>query len=227
MPRPVKPAGGPDFARRRVRARATRDRVLGGALDLFIERGFVGTTIDAIAERADVSAETIYATFGNKRAVLAELVDVSIAGGPTAPPVIDQAWVQEMRDAPDPRRRLAILARNGRAILERRAAIDEVVRGGAAADPEIAALWARGKAQRYAGQRELLRIVVASGGLRRGLDLATAADVLYAVGSPETYRHLVVDRGWSGSRFERWYAETLERLLLEPPGPARTPPGTG
>jgi AcrR family transcriptional regulator len=216
MARPVKPTPGPDFARRRERARATRGRVLDAARDLFVERGFVATTIDAIAERADVSPETIYATFGNKRSILAEVVDVSIAGGPTAAPVLEQVWVRELLEAPDPRRRLAILARNGRAILERRAAIDEVVRGGAAADPEVAALWERGKAQRFAGQRELLRMVVGDDGLRPGLDLATAADILYAIGSPETYRHLVIDRGWTGARFERWYAETVERLLLKP-----------
>ena len=125
-----------------------------------------------------------------------------------------------MREEPDPRRRLRVLAGQGRLILERRSAIDEVVRGAASADPDIAALWDRGKAQRFAGQREFLRIGVGSTGLREGMDLETAADILYAVGSPETYRLLVVDRGWSGSRFERWYGDTLERLLLAPVGPA-------
>jgi len=40
-----------------------------------------------------------------------------------------------------------------------------------------------------------------------------------AIGSPETYLLLVADRGWSGSRFERWYDDTLERLLLDPARP--------
>jgi hypothetical protein len=52
--------------------------------------------------------------------------------------------------------------------------------------------------------------------------LGTAADVLYAIGSPETYRLLVVDRGWSGSRFERWYGETLAMLLFPPANQRRT-----
>ncbi|HEX7473702.1 MAG TPA: helix-turn-helix domain-containing protein [Candidatus Limnocylindrales bacterium] len=227
MPRPVKPspALAQAFPRRRERALATRGRVLDAARTLFTERGYVATTIDAIAGLADVSPETIYATFGNKRSVLAEVVDVTIAGGEKALPILEQAWVHEMRAEPDPRRRLRILARNGRAILERRAPIDEVVRGAAAADPEVAALWARGKTQRFAGQRELLRIVLGGGRLREGLDLRTAADVLYAIGSPETYRHLVGDRGWSGVSFERWYAATLEDLLLGPaPG---SPAGKG
>ena len=137
----------------RAGAGDTHHAVLEAARALFIERGYVATTIDAIAERANVAPETVYAVFGTKRSLLAELVDVSIAGDDEAPPILEQPWVQEMRDEPDPRRRLRMLASKGRSILERRAAVDEVVRGAAAADPEIAALWERGKAQRYAGQR--------------------------------------------------------------------------
>ena len=188
--------------------------MLAAAQALFLERGYVSTTVEAIAERADVSAETIYSTLRNKRSILAELVDVSIAGGQGQPPVLEQAWVQAMRDAPDPRARLGILARNGRAILERRAALDDVVRSAASTDPEIATLWQRGKDQRRAGQRELLRIVIGTDGLRAGLDLEQATDALYTLGSPETYRLLVVDRGWSPEAFETWYADALRLLLL-------------
>jgi AcrR family transcriptional regulator len=216
MPPIVKPVPDREFPRRRERARVTRRRVLDTARDLFIERGYVATTIDAIAERADVSSESVYSIFGNKRSLLAELVDVSIAGDADPVPVLQQAAVQRMGDEPDRRVRLRMLAALGRSILERRAEIDAVVAGAAAADPDIAALRDRGKAERFAGQRELLRIVVGDGNLRDGMDLATGAAILYAIGSPETYRLLVVDRGWSPERFERWYAETLARLLLEP-----------
>lgn len=217
----ARPRRAYDSPRRREQARATRRAVLEAARELFIERGFVATTNDSIAERARVSPETLYATFGSKRALLTELVDVSIAGGDDEPSIFDQAWVGEMRAEPDPHRRLAILAHNGRAILERRAAVDEVVTGAAAADPAIAALAERSRKERYLGQRRLLEIVVGATGLREGLDPETAADVLYAIGSPETYRLLVVGRGWSGSRFERWYGETLARLLLPPAGNER------
>ena len=84
------------------------------------------------------------------------------------------------------------------------------------ADPEIAALRDLGKAQRFAGQRELLRIIIGGSSLRPGLGMDAAADALYAIGSPETYRLLVVDRGWTADRFEEWYGDTLGRLLLEP-----------
>ena len=218
----VKRPGTQDYRRRRERARVTRGRVLDAARSLFIEAGYVATSIAAIADRADVSPETIYASFGNKRAILSELVDISIAGDAAAPPVMDQDWVQEMRDEPDPHRRLRILAGRGRAILERRSDLDEVVRGAASADPDIARLQETSKSQRRAGQRELLRIVAGPTGLRRGLDLEHAADILYAIGSPETYRLLTRDRGWTGARFEDWYADTLDKLLLQP-GPTEPP----
>jgi len=98
--------------------------------------------------------------------------------------------------------------------LERTAPIYEVLRGAAATDPQVTTLWELNKAQRFAGQRELLHIVLGRTPLRQGLTAETAADILFAVGSPETYRLLVIDRGWSADRFERWYAEAMVRLLL-------------
>lgn len=204
-----------DSPRRRAQAGATRRAVLEAARALFLEQGYVATTIDAIAAAAAVSPETVYARFGNKRTLLARLVDVSIAGDDDAPPILQQDWVQRMRDEPDVRRRIRILAGNGRAILERRAAVDEVVRGAAAADPEMAALRELGKAQRHAGQQELLRIVMGEAALRTGLDIDSAVDVVYALGSPETWQLLVVDRAWTADRFERWYGDAIERLLLD------------
>jgi hypothetical protein len=101
-------------------------------------------------------------------------------------------------------------------MLDRWADVAAVLAGAAAADPKIAELWERNKEQRLTGQRALLRIATEGSTLREGLSREVAADVLFAVGSPEVYRLLVVDRAWSPARFERWYADTLERLLLPP-----------
>ncbi len=190
--------------------------MLGAARALFVERGFVATTVRAIADRAAVSPETVYGTFGTKRALLSSVLDVAIVGDDAAVPLLERAWVREMREEPDARRRLSILARNGRLILERTAPIHDVLRSAAAGDPEIASLWERYSSQRYAGQRELVRILGAGGSLRKELTAAAATDTLFAIGSPETYRLLTDERGWSPDRFERWYAETLARLLLDP-----------
>jgi TetR/AcrR family transcriptional regulator, regulator of autoinduction and epiphytic fitness len=216
MPKAVKPRRTYDSPRRREQARATRRAVLEAARELFVEDGYVATTIEAIAARAEVSPETVYATFGNKRSLLSELIDVSIAGDDASVPILERRWVQEMRDEPDPLLRLQILARNGRLILERTAPVYEVLGGAATADPELASLLELTKAQRFAGQRELLRLLTQGNPLREGLTAKAAADILFAIGSPETYRLLVVDRSWSADQFERWYRDTLARLLVAP-----------
>ena len=61
----------------------------------------------------------------------------------------------------------------------------------------------------------MLEIVLGDAPVPRGLDLEMAAGVLHAIGSPETYRLLVVDRGWTDDRFERWLGATLARLLID------------
>ena len=205
----VNPRRAYDSPLRREQADATQRAILDAARALFLERGYVATTIAAIADRASVSAATIYQAFGNKRSVLARLVNVSIAGDSAPVPVADRPWVRTLADEPDLRLRIRVLARNGTAILERRAPIDAVVAAAAATDPEIATLWRQMRDERHAGQARLLKLVAGTARLRAG-----AADVVYAIGSPETYRSLVEDRGWSPARFERWYAEAIERLLL-------------
>lgn len=188
--------------------------MLGSARELFIEKGYVATTIVAIADRARVSPETVYAAYRTKRSLLSAVIDVSIAGDDVPVPLLERRWVQDLRLEADPRRRVAMLARNGRLILERITPIYEVLRGAAASDPEIATLWELHKAQRHAGQRSLITIVGLDGALRKDLTVEAAGDILFAIGSPETFRLLTGDRGWTASRFERWYAETLTRLLL-------------
>ena len=175
----------------------------------------MATTVQAIAAHAALSPATVYLAFASKRALLAALVDESIGGDDAPIPLLDRPWVQQLRTEPDRRRRIRLLAHNGRLILERRSPIDAVLHAAASTDPEIRALWERGRAERLAGQRALLHAVAGAGGVRQGLSMAAAADVLYAVGSPEVYRSLTGERGWSPARFERWYAETIQRLLFD------------
>jgi len=215
MAKRVNPPRSYDSPRRREQADATQSAILDAARALFLNRGYVATSVRAIAERAGVSAATVYQAFGNKRSILSRLVDVSIAGDQAPTPVLNRPWVQALREEPSLDRRVQLLARGGTQILERRAPIDAVVAAAAATDHEIAVLWSQLREQRHAGQARLLELVVGEASLRSGLSRAAAADILYAVGSPETYRSLVDDRGWSTARFERWYAETLLRLLLE------------
>lgn len=79
MPRSVPPPSqreAPRFAQER--ARATYDRLLAAAAEVFAERGFEDTQTPEIAGRAGVSVGTFYRYFDDKRAAFIELIRRSL-----------------------------------------------------------------------------------------------------------------------------------------------------
>ena len=56
-----------------TKATNKRDAVMNAALDLFVERGFYGTAVPEIADKAEVGAGTIYRYFPSKEALVNEL----------------------------------------------------------------------------------------------------------------------------------------------------------
>src|SRR3982750_2219788 len=112
MSKPVKPTAERSPVRRE-RARATRRRIREAAARLFVEHGYMATTIEAIAVEAGVAVQTVYFVFGNKRAMPAEALDVATAGGDAPVPVAERAWVEELRREDDPRRIVGAIAREG------------------------------------------------------------------------------------------------------------------
>jgi len=193
---------------------ATRAAVVAAARELFVDQGYAAATIVAVAARAGVSSETVYAVFRSKRGLLEAVVDASIAGDHEPVPVLERPWVEALRDEPDVERRVKMLAHGGRAILERIAPIHRMLVGAAAVEPAAAEVLKRYAAQRLEGQRALVRIVIGDAPMRPGVSMRAAVDTVFAIGSPDTYRLLVEDRGWTPARFERWYTDTLIRLLL-------------
>ena len=89
---------------RQERAADTRRRIAAAALDLFAEHGFGGTTVTAIAERAGVSAQTVYATFGSKGELLRALLDQMEENADAT------LWRERIAADPDPRGKLTAFA---------------------------------------------------------------------------------------------------------------------
>jgi TetR/AcrR family transcriptional repressor of mexJK operon len=101
-------AGQPTAQKRGTGGRPTREeaarreaRIVEVAMQLFIERGFDATSIDAVAEAAGVSKPTLYARYRDKRAlfeaVLKERVREWLA--PLSAAAEQQALQMEPRDA--------------------------------------------------------------------------------------------------------------------------------
>ncbi|GIF66597.1 TetR family transcriptional regulator [Asanoa ishikariensis] len=199
--------------RRTVKARETRTRMLDAARQLFVERGYGATTLADVAEAAGVAVQTIYFTFGNKRSLFKEMVDVTIAGDDEPVATMDRDWFQAGLDAPTAEGHLRTHVAGSARVLDRVAPIVQMVEQAAGTDPEIAGLWPDTN-PRYTVQSTAARSLMAKPGARPDVSAADAADVLYAVLSPELYLLFVRDRGWSPERFEAWAASTLEPQLI-------------
>jgi AcrR family transcriptional regulator len=201
---------------RAEKARQTRTRMLDSAEALFTERGWARTTVEDIARSAQVGVQTVYFTFGNKRALLKEVLDTAIAGDTDPVATLDRPWAREILAEPDPAAQLALQAAGARRILERAAPLLEAVRAAAPSEPELAALWQLSLDQRHTVQLHFARALAAKapGGLRAGHNEASAADTATALLGPETYTLLTTTRGWPPHRWQHWAADSLTRQLL-------------
>ena len=200
--------------RRQEQARQTRQKILEAAQRLFASDGYVATTLPAIAREAGVSPATLTVVFGTKFSILDAIIKRSVRGDEASAPMGSRSWWQEMLSEPDPVRQLALFAAVARRIQEQSSDIAEIVRRAETADPELAAL------RRALGESRLLdtRMVIAAlaetGALAPGMTVERATDILWTLSSQETYRTLVVERGWSPGDYEQWLASALPRLLL-------------
>lgn len=201
---------------RAAKAARTRARMIAAARDLFIQRGYAATSMQAIAAQAGVAVQTLYFTFETKRALLKELVDVEVAGDTAPVPTLDRHWVAQAMAAP-PAEMLRSLVAAAADIHARVTPVIEVVRSAAAADPEIADLWRTNIEQRHTVLMAFTRTLASRSELRPGLDATQAADIALAILAPEVYHLLTHERGWNGAAWTEWAVGALTSSLLATP----------
>ena len=188
--------------------------VLAAAHRAFMSDGWAKTTIAVIAAEAKVSKETIYATFGSKRAILQLLVERALRGAAPDTPLLEQPGPRSIAKARDPHRQLALFAADISAILERVAPLIAVVRAAAENEPEMASLYATLHRGRYKNLEFVTNAILANGRLRRGLDRASATAIIWRLASPELFLLLRKTEGLSLIAYREWLATSLSRLLL-------------
>jgi AcrR family transcriptional regulator len=188
--------------------------MLDAAQQVFAERGYATSTMEAIAAEAGVAVDTVYAGFGSKRGVLSALMDVRVGGDDQPIEILDRPGAQGVRSDPDQKRQVEAFARDITSVIERARPVDDIMRGAAAVDSEIAALRARLQEQRFQNLLKFVSWITANGPLRGGLSQEAAASIVWALTSPEMHRLLRVDRAWTAERYADWLAETLTLTLL-------------
>jgi AcrR family transcriptional regulator len=200
-----------------ARTRLARTAVVQAARTLFLEYGYAGTTIEAISGLSDVPPATVYRLFSSKLGILKALLDVSIAGDDEAVALEDRPQVRALLADSDPRNQLSGFAGITSGIMTRTEPVYRILVGAAGSDPDAAALLARQTRHRQQGQARIARSLARTGVLRPKLREREAADIIHALMSPEVYRLLVGDRGWTPKRYEQWLKGILIDQLLPPP----------
>jgi AcrR family transcriptional regulator len=198
---------------RREQAARTRQRILDAAGDLFARQGYGTTSIRQIADAAQVAPDTVYATFGTKARLLTALVDIRLAPGGHAS-LLDRPEMQAIRQERDPRRLLRLFARDYAAMSERVRPVSEVLRTAKAVEPEMAAVREQMEGHRLQYMRTIVRWLADRASLRVPAD--RAADIVWALASPDVGRMLCDVQGWTTDEYAAWLGETLAATLLSP-----------
>lgn len=202
---------------RKIRARQTRDRIAASAARLFAARGYQGTPMDAIAVEAGVAVQTVYFAFRTKPELLIAAYDHAVLGNLDAPTPDRQEWHEQVlvQAKQNGAEALRLLVAGVMGILERSAPLVPVMVS--SADDEVRDAFAERQQGRYDAYRRVVRTLARHGRIRPDLDEDKAADLLFAVLSPELHGLLCTSRGWAQEDFAQWALATLETQLLGPP----------
>jgi AcrR family transcriptional regulator len=201
-------------SRRKAQSQETQAQIVEAARRLFIERGYLGTSIESIAKEAGVAPETIYVLFGNKKAILSRVVDVAVVGDGEPIPLLARDQIREVELEADQTRQIQMFAKRIQMIMSRVAPMFEVMRSAAKTEPEIDAMLKKYLEGRMQGMTYFADCLLANGPLRNNMNKLTTVETLWTLTSAEVYNLLMRDRGWSVEEYELWLSQTLSRLLL-------------
>jgi AcrR family transcriptional regulator len=196
----------PKLTHRQKQAQATRHMIVSAAQALFLEQGYICTTIETIAERAGVATSTVYAIFGSKRGILRAIRDSWH----------ERTHIREVlasdQQSANPAERLEQLAAATRRQWEMGAEVTAIYTGAAAADPRAAAELTQALTGRRQGLQNFANSLAPH--LHPGLDAPHAAAILQALCMPEVFDELVRHSGWSVDEYQSWLFQILKRELL-------------
>ena len=213
MAEPVKGPRSYDASRRRAAAERTRLGILAAARELFIEGGYASTSVQAVADRAGVSLDTVYASVGRKPQLLLAVHDMELAEGPVPVPAEQRDYVRAVREAPTAEAKIRTYAAAMARVLPRTVPIMTALREAGATEPACAAQHDEISERRAANMRLFVADLRGTGELRDDLTDDDAADLVWSLNSPEWFG-LVTGRGRSPEEYAALLTDVLVRTLL-------------
>ena len=193
---------------RLAQSQKTKSRILASAKKLFESIGFEKITIEEIAQRAKVSAPTIYSIFQSKRGILLALMDNALS------PEQHESLVNQGRNENSPRKRLEIAARISRQLYDAEKMQLNLLRGTLILDPVFKELEIERERRRYKRQEETIKMMAKEKVFDENVAVSKIRDILWAFTGRDIYRMLVLERGWSSDEYEEWLGKLLIQTLL-------------
>jgi AcrR family transcriptional regulator len=213
----VNPAGAlPSL--RQAQVAHTEQRILAAATELFLEGGYLATTLEAVARRAQVGARTVYLRFGTKAALFKRVIDVAVVGDTEPVDVLGRDWMQAALSAPTAAERIAASATASRQIMQRTGALFAVAQQAAAVEPLVAGFWQQGREQTRHAFAVFWTQMAEDGLLGPAADLTWLIDTTSILAAAETYLLITRTTGWGLDAYERWLARTFSQLMATPAG---------
>jgi AcrR family transcriptional regulator len=196
--------------RREVGAAETRREILRAARRLFAAHGYVGTSLQQIAEESGVAVQTIYSSVGSKAALVLALNDL----------IDEEADVAQLGAGvlgeTDPPKMIAKGIHLTRQLNERCGDLLQVMLSAVPAEPDVAAAVADGMRRHESGASAMAQRLGALGALRAGTTPERAAAAFSMMTSAASWLQLTQRAGWTFDESEAWLTESLTQLLLEP-----------
>ncbi len=202
---------------REERAAVTRRRILDAARRRLFEDGYAATTLRAVAAEAGVAVQTVYAVFGSKAAILAELRALAVNL-----PEADAEWRAAMAE-PTPQLRLTRFARSVRIRWELAGDIVRVHQDAVRVDPSLRPGLAAAEARRHAGIAAFVRGIETD--LGAGINIERSIGIVNALTLYAVYEELVAVQGWTPDAYEAWLGESLAAGVLGNEAQARRDSG--
>ena len=200
--------------RRERKAHETRERILAVACAEFERSGYVATSMRALAQAAGVSVPTVELVFGTKSKLLRAAISFAIRGDAEPVPMLKRPWTQSAQEASSVADFLAIV---GRVLVEgqrRSAGLILAAFEAANHDESMSTLADQLRGQRAETAAWLVDQLVERASLRSVITRNQAIDTIWLLMDPHGFIALTRDRGWTAERFEAWFIDSVQELLL-------------
>ncbi len=206
-----------DSPARERQARETRRQIIDAALQLFVSSGYRGTSVNRVAERAGVTAQTVYNAVGTKPQLLKAAWDVTLAGDHEPMALAERPVMLEVTSQTDPVQLLHRYAAVGRTVLDRLGPLmRQIAAGAAAGEPDLVAHQRITDDERLRAATALVARVVALDALADDVTPELARDRIWTLNSVQVWQLLVGDRGWTAREYEDWIGSAMCAAVLRP-----------